>query len=104
VYCRRGLYLYKCIYLTIFNFFNNFQFIQLFKLFFFTKFKAVFASGSPFEKVVHEDKTFFPGQANNCYIFPAIGLAVSSCCLSHITEELLLAAAKVNVIVGLIFC
>src|SRR6202043_774554 len=37
--------------------------------------KALYAAGVQFPDVTMNGKTFHPGQANNFYIFPAIGLA-----------------------------
>lgn len=55
---------------------------------------AVFASGSPFDKVVFNDRTFYPGQGNNCYIFPAVGLAAVSCNFKTIPNELFIIVAE----------
>tara|TARA_R110001599_G_scaffold203055_1_gene399989 strand:+ start:14168 stop:15781 length:1614 start_codon:yes stop_codon:yes gene_type:complete len=56
--------------------------------------KAVFASGSPFARVDFKGHNFKPGQGNNAYIFPGIGLGAVACCASKITDPLFLTAAK----------
>ncbi|CAF0867764.1 unnamed protein product [Brachionus calyciflorus] len=56
--------------------------------------QAVFASGSPFKKVDFKGRTFHPGQGNNCYIFPAVGLAAVAADLKHIPEKFFLIAAE----------
>ncbi len=60
----------------------------------FTDKRAVFASGSPFPPVLMDGLTFVPGQANNSYIFPGVGLGVLASEASRVTDEMFAAAAK----------
>ena len=59
-----------------------------------TKGRALFASGSPFDKVQCFGKTFVPRQCNNSYIFPGLGLGAIATGASRITDEMFLAAAQ----------
>jgi len=56
--------------------------------------RAVFASGSPFPPVEIAGHNFVPGQGNNVYIFPAMGMAVFGTEATRVTEEMFIVAAK----------
>jgi len=56
--------------------------------------RAIFASGSPFPPLEIGGRKFIPGQGNNVYIFPAMGMAVLATEAARVTEEMFIVAAK----------
>ncbi|XP_010915394.1 NADP-dependent malic enzyme [Elaeis guineensis] len=59
-----------------------------------SKGRAIFASGSPFDPVEYAGKIFVPGQANNAYIFPGFGLGLVISGAIRVHDDMLLAASE----------
>ncbi|WP_363325449.1 NAD-dependent malic enzyme [uncultured Methylobacterium sp.] len=61
-----------------------------------TKGKVLYAAGVQFPDVEIDGKTYHPGQANNFYIFPAVGLAVYATRPERITDAMFIEAARAS--------
>lgn len=57
--------------------------------------RAIFSSGSPFPSVQLGLDRFEPGQGNNAYIFPGVGLGAIASQASEVSDEMFLAGARV---------
>jgi malate dehydrogenase (oxaloacetate-decarboxylating)(NADP+) len=60
-----------------------------------SKGKAIYAAGVQFEPVHYDGKTFLTGQANNFYIFPAVGMAIFATQATRVTDEMFIKAGQV---------
>jgi malate dehydrogenase (oxaloacetate-decarboxylating)(NADP+) len=58
-----------------------------------SKGKALYAAGVQFPPVSYGGRTFLPGQANNFYIFPAVGMAIFATQARRVTDEMFIEAA-----------
>lgn len=56
--------------------------------------KAIYAAGVQFDPVDFGGKTYRPSQANNCYIFPAVGMAIVATQAKRVTDEMFIEAAR----------
>jgi malate dehydrogenase (oxaloacetate-decarboxylating)(NADP+) len=56
--------------------------------------KAIYAAGVQFPPVHFNGQAFLPGQANNFYVFPAVGMAVFATQASRVTDDMFIEAAK----------
>lgn len=55
--------------------------------------RAIFAAGSPFAPVEFEGRQLVPGQANNAYIFPGVGLGLLASGAKRVSDAMFFAAA-----------
>ena len=55
---------------------------------------AIIATGSPFESVMYEGRTYQVPQCNNSYVFPGLGLGVLAVEASRISDQMLAATSE----------
>src|SRR5258706_2769294 len=55
-----------------------------------SKGKSIYAAGVQFPPVHYDAQTFLPGQANNFYVFPAIGMAIFATQAKRVTDEMVI--------------
>jgi malate dehydrogenase (oxaloacetate-decarboxylating)(NADP+) len=56
--------------------------------------KAIYAAGVQFPPVQYNGQTFLPGQANNFYIFPAVGMAIFATQAKLVTDRMFIEAGQ----------
>ena len=56
--------------------------------------KAIYAAGVQFPPVQYNGQTFLPGQANNFYIFPAVGMAIFATQAKRVTDDMFIEAGQ----------
>jgi malate dehydrogenase (oxaloacetate-decarboxylating)(NADP+) len=59
-----------------------------------SKGRAIYAAGVQFPPVNLDGQTFLPGQANNFYIFPAVGMAIYPTEAKRVTDDMFIEAAQ----------
>jgi malate dehydrogenase (oxaloacetate-decarboxylating)(NADP+) len=58
-----------------------------------SKGKAIYAGGVQFQPVQYNGQTLLPSQANNLYIFPAVGMAIYATQAKRVTDEMFIESA-----------
>ncbi|TQV88773.1 NAD-dependent malic enzyme [Aliikangiella coralliicola] len=58
-----------------------------------TEGNAIVATGSPFDPVSYQDKSYPIAQCNNSYIFPGVGLGVIASGATRVTEEMFMTSS-----------
>jgi len=56
--------------------------------------KAIYAAGVQFAPVHYNGQTYLPGQANNFYIFPAVGMAIFATQAKRVSDAMFIEAAQ----------
>jgi malate dehydrogenase (oxaloacetate-decarboxylating)(NADP+) len=59
-----------------------------------TQGRAIYAAGVQFPPVRLDGQTLIPSQANNVYIFPALGMAIYATQAKRVTDEMFIVAAR----------
>ena len=59
-----------------------------------SKGKAIYAAGVQFAPVHYNGQTYLPGQANNFYIFPAVGMAIFATQAKRVSDAMFIEAAQ----------
>lgn len=65
------------------------------ELIYWTKGRAIIATGSPFASIDYNNKQYTIAQCNNVYIFPGVGLGAIAAKIPKITDEMFIQAAYV---------